>query len=69
MAIKLIAFLCPPESSAVKVGQGVFCLRIMVPVLSSGVAVAQHLCSGCRIDRAATQLSSSSLSISVQINH
>lgn len=68
MAIKLIAFLCPPESSAVKVGQGVFRVRIMVSVLSLGEDVAQHLRSGSRRDRAATQLSSSLLLISIQIN-
>lgn len=49
MAIKLIAFLCPPVSSAVKVGQGVFWLRIMVSVLPLGADVSQHLRSGSRI--------------------
>ena len=58
MAIKLIAFLCPPESSAVKVGQGVFWLRVMVSALSSGADVAQHLRPASRVDRAAAPLSS-----------
>lgn len=67
MAIKLIAFLCPPESSAVIVGQDIFWLRIMVSVLSSG----QMWPSTCALDpgyRASTQLSSSLLLISIQIN-
>lgn len=49
MAIKMIAFLGPPESSAVKVGQGVFWLRIMVSVLPLGADGSQHLLSGSRI--------------------
>lgn len=49
-------------------GQGVFWVRIMVSVLPSGADVAQHLRSGSRVDRAATQLSSSLLLISIQIN-
>lgn len=61
MAIKLIAFLCPPGSAAVKVGQGVFWARVMVAALSSGADVAQHLRSASRTDRAAAQLSPSLL--------
>jgi len=53
MAVKLMAFLCPPESSGVRVGQGIFWRRVMVWVLSSGADVAQHLRSGARRSRAA----------------
>lgn len=49
IAIKLIAFPCPPESSAVKVGLGFFWLEIMVSVLPLGADVSQHLRSGSGI--------------------